>query len=129
MQELTDKVAVVTGAASGIGRGLARRFAEEGMKLVLADIEEAALLEVEKELRQAGTPVTAVKTDISRRASVFALAERAFEVFGRMHIVCNNAGCLAGSARSGKSPSKTGNGSWRSICTACCTGCRPLCHA
>ena len=82
MQDFADKVAVITGAASGIGQGLARRFAQEGMKLVLADIEEAALLEVEKELRQAGTPVTAVKTDVSRRESVFALADRAFEAFG-----------------------------------------------
>lgn len=96
MQEFTDKVAVITGAASGIGQGLARRFAQEGMKLVLADIEEAALLEVEKELRLAGTPVRAVKTDVSRRESVFALAERAFEAFGKVHIVCNNAGVSGG---------------------------------
>jgi NAD(P)-dependent dehydrogenase (short-subunit alcohol dehydrogenase family) len=66
------------------------------MKLVLADIEEAALLEVEKELRLAGTPVRAVKTDVSRRESVFALADRAFEAFGKVHIVCNNAGVSGG---------------------------------
>ena len=96
MQEFAHKVAVITGAASGIGRGLARRFAQEGMKLVLADIEEAALLEVEKELRLAGTPVRAVKTDVSRRESVFALADRAFEAFGKVHIVCNNAGVSGG---------------------------------
>ncbi len=96
MQDFADKVAVITGAASGIGQGLARRFAQEGMKLVLADIEEAALLEVEKELRQAGTPVTAVKTDVSHRESVFALADRAFEAFGQVHLVCNNAGVSGG---------------------------------
>ena len=96
MQDLTDRVAVITGAASGIGQGLARRFAREGMKLVLADIEEAALLEVEKELRLGGTPVLAVKTDVSRKASVFALADRAFDAFGRVHIVCNNAGVSGG---------------------------------
>ena len=96
MQDLADRVAVITGAASGIGQGLARRFAREGMKLVLADIEEAALLEVEKELRLGGTSVLAVKTDVSRKASVFALADRAFEAFGRVHIVCNNAGVSGG---------------------------------
>ena len=96
MQEFVNKVAVITGAASGIGEGLARRFAREGMKLVLADIEEAALLEVEKELRLSGTPVVAVKTDVSRKASVFGLADRAFEAFGRVHIVCNNAGVSGG---------------------------------
>lgn len=96
MQDLADRVAVITGAASGIGQGLARRFAREGMKLVLADIEEAALLEVEKELRLGGTPVLAVKTDVSRKASVFALADRAFDAFGRVHIVCNNAGVSGG---------------------------------
>lgn len=96
MQDLADRVAVITGAASGIGQSLARRFAREGMKLVLADIEEAALLEVEKELRLGGTPVLAVKTDVSRKASVFALADRAFAAFGRVHIVCNNAGVSGG---------------------------------
>lgn len=96
MQDLADRVAVITGAASGIGQSLARRFAREGMKLVLADIEEAALLEVEKELRLGGTPVLAVKTDVSRKASVFALADRAFDAFGRVHIVCNNAGVSGG---------------------------------
>ena len=96
MQDLADRVAVITGAASGIGQGLARRFAREGMKLVLADIEEAALLEVEKELRLGGTPVLAVKTDVSRKASVFALADRAFDAFDRVHIVCNNAGVSGG---------------------------------
>lgn len=96
MQDLADRVAVITGAASGIGQGLARRFAREGMKLVLADIEEAALLEVEKELRLGGTSVLAVKTDVSRKASVFTLADRAFDAFGRVHIVCNNAGVSGG---------------------------------
>lgn len=96
MQEFVDKVAVITGAASGIGEALARRFAREGMKLVLADIEEAALLEVEKELRKAGNQVLAVQTDVSRKASVFALADQAFDAFGNVHVVCNNAGVSGG---------------------------------
>ncbi len=96
MQEFVNKVAVITGAASGIGEGLARRFAEEGMQLVLADIEEAALLEVEKELRKAGSQVLAVQTDVSQQASVFALADQAFAAFGNVHVVCNNAGVSGG---------------------------------
>lgn len=96
MKDLHDKVAVVTGAASGIGEALARQFARQGMKLVLADIEEAALLEVEKELRKADTPVVAVKTDVSRKASVFRLADEAFNAFGNVHVVCNNAGVSGG---------------------------------
>lgn len=96
MQELANKVAVITGAASGIGAGLARRFAQEGMRLVLADIEEAALLEVEKELRLAGAQVVAVATDVSKRECVFALADRAFDACGNVHVVCNNAGVSGG---------------------------------
>ena len=129
MQDLTGRVAVITGAASGIGQALARRFAREDMKLVLADIEEAALLEVEKELRLGGTPVLAVKTDVSRKASVFALADRAFDAFGRVHIVCNNAGVSGGLGHIWDIPTRTGSGSWRSMCTACCTASKPSCRA
>jgi NAD(P)-dependent dehydrogenase (short-subunit alcohol dehydrogenase family) len=92
MKEFRDRVAVVTGAASGIGRGLADRFASEGMKVVLADVEEPALAEVERELSQAGAKVLALRTDVSKAEEVEALAARAFETFGAVHIVCNNAG-------------------------------------
>ena len=92
MKEFRDRVAVVTGGASGIGRALAERFAAEGMKVVLADVEEAALATAEREMTEAGAKVLAVRTDVSKAEEVDALAERAFRSFGAVHIVCNNAG-------------------------------------
>jgi NAD(P)-dependent dehydrogenase (short-subunit alcohol dehydrogenase family) len=94
MQEFAGRVAVVTGAGSGIGRALARQFAAAGMKLVLADIEPAPLEAVREELRTAGTPAIAQTVDVSRAADIDALAERAFSEFGAVHILCNNAGVL-----------------------------------
>jgi NAD(P)-dependent dehydrogenase (short-subunit alcohol dehydrogenase family) len=96
MQELANRVAVITGAASGIGRGIAQQLAREGMKLVLADFEERPLAEAEQALRAAGAHTLAVVTDVSRRDSVFALADRAFATFGAVHILCNNAGVSGG---------------------------------
>jgi len=95
MRELRDRVAVVTGAASGIGRALAERFAAEGMKVVLADVEEAALAAAEQELAGRGATTLAVATDVSDAASVDALARRSVEAFGAVHVVCNNAGVFA----------------------------------
>jgi NAD(P)-dependent dehydrogenase (short-subunit alcohol dehydrogenase family) len=92
MQDVQGKVAVVTGAASGIGRGLATVFAREGMKLVLADVEEPALHAAEAELQAAGADVLAVRTDVSDRAAVEALAEAAYARHGKVHVLCNNAG-------------------------------------
>jgi NAD(P)-dependent dehydrogenase (short-subunit alcohol dehydrogenase family) len=96
MQELTARVAVVTGAASGIGRGLAGRFAAEGMKVVLADVEERALSTAEAELSATGAEVLAVVTDVSSRAAVDALAAATAERFGGVHVLCNNAGVSGG---------------------------------
>ncbi len=96
MRELADRVAVVTGAASGIGRALARRFAAEGMKLVLADVERPALEKVAAELAASGARVVAVPTDVSKPEQVEALARRALEAFGAVHVVCNNAGVFTG---------------------------------
>jgi NAD(P)-dependent dehydrogenase (short-subunit alcohol dehydrogenase family) len=97
MRHLAGKVAVVTGAASGIGRALVDRFARAGMKLVLADVEETALAAAAGELAAAGAEVLAVPTDVSRAEDVDALARRTYEHFGAAHVLCNNAGvALAG---------------------------------
>ena len=92
MREFKDKVAVITGGASGLGLAMARRFAREGMKLVLGDIEEEPLRRVEQEFRRSGVPVLAIRTDVSRGHDVERLAEKTLATFGAVHIVCNNAG-------------------------------------
>ncbi len=89
-------VAVVTGAASGIGRALAKRLGAEGMRIVVADVELAALEGVSHELATAGVKTLAVRTDVTSPDSVAALAERTYEAFGAAHVVCNNAGVFAG---------------------------------
>ncbi len=96
MQEFQDKVAVVTGAASGIGRALAGRCAQAGMKVVLADVDAAALQQAEHELRDQGATVLAVQTDVSRFEQVQALADRTIASFGAVHLLFNNAGVGAG---------------------------------
>jgi NAD(P)-dependent dehydrogenase (short-subunit alcohol dehydrogenase family) len=98
MQELKDRVAVITGGASGIGLAMAKRFAREGMKLALADIEEDALRRVEQEFRKAGIPVLAIRTDVSRGHDMERLAEKTLATFGAVHVVCNNAGVAPGGA-------------------------------
>jgi NAD(P)-dependent dehydrogenase (short-subunit alcohol dehydrogenase family) len=92
VDEFEGKVAVVTGGASGIGFAMAQRFAAEGMRIVLADIEETALEGATKQLVDTGAEVLAVPTDVSVPSSVEALAAAARERFGTFHVVCNNAG-------------------------------------
>ncbi len=87
-----DRVAVVTGAASGIGFGLAERFAAEGMRVVMADVEEPALREAAGRLSGQGGKVLAVPTDVSDAAGVDALRDEAVRAFGAVHVLCNNAG-------------------------------------
>jgi NAD(P)-dependent dehydrogenase (short-subunit alcohol dehydrogenase family) len=96
MKDFQDKVAVVTGAASGIGRALAGKSAALGMKVVLADVEESALKQAEEELKANGAQVLAVRTDVSQAAEVESLAERAFAGYGAVHLLFNNAGVSAG---------------------------------
>lgn len=96
MEELRDKVAVITGGASGIGRAMAERFGAEGMRLVLADLEEAALATTVAELAGAGATVIGVPADVSALADVEALRDRALDAFGAVHVVCNNAGVAGG---------------------------------
>jgi len=98
MQVLTGKVAVITGAASGVGRALARRLAREDVKLVLADIEVAALDGAVRELAGGGAHAIGHPTDVARADAVEALAERAFSAFGRVDLVFNNAGVGGGGA-------------------------------
>lgn len=96
MREFHDKVAVVTGAASGIGRAIAARAAREGMRVVLADIEADALERAAAELRAAGADVLAVPTDVASAEAVAALAERAIATYGAAHLLVNNAGVVSG---------------------------------
>jgi NAD(P)-dependent dehydrogenase (short-subunit alcohol dehydrogenase family) len=87
-----DRVAVVTGAASGIGLALAERFAAEGMKVVMADIEAAALATAADGLRRKGAAVLATRVDVSRAENVDRLARETYDAFGAAHVLCNNAG-------------------------------------
>ena len=96
MKEFKGKVAVITGGASGIGRGIAERGVREGMKVVLADIDEANLSKAEIELRALGGTVLGVKTDVSKRSDVELLARQALDAFGQVHLLFNNAGVGAG---------------------------------
>lgn len=96
MREFEGKVAVVTGGASGIGRAMADRFAEAGMKVVLADVEEDALDAAVVEMRQAEHDVLGVVCDVSTEAAIQNLADRTIEEYGGVHILCNNAGVVVG---------------------------------
>ena len=95
VKALDGRVAVVTGAASGIGRAMAARFLDAGMRVVMADVETTALEKAAGELG-GGPNALAVTTDVTSQDSVDALAERALEAYGAVHVVCNNAGVFAG---------------------------------
>jgi NAD(P)-dependent dehydrogenase (short-subunit alcohol dehydrogenase family) len=87
---------VITGAASGIGRGIAERCVSEGMKVVLSDIDDANLARAETELKALGGTVLGVKTDVSKRTDMEALARQTLDAFGQVHLLVNNAGIGAG---------------------------------
>jgi NAD(P)-dependent dehydrogenase (short-subunit alcohol dehydrogenase family) len=92
MQRLEGRVAVVTGAASGIGLALAERFATEGMKVVMADVEAAALETAAPRVRAKASAVLALRVDVARPEDVERLATETYAAFGAAHVVCNNAG-------------------------------------
>src|SRR5215213_7097561 len=98
MQDVKDRVAVVTGAASGIGLATAQRLAAERMHLVLADIEADALAAAEAAIKATGVEVLAVPTDVASPDAVDRLADAAFATFGRVHVLFNNAGVAATAA-------------------------------
>jgi len=96
VEEFNDRVAVITGAASGIGRAIAERCIQEGMKVVLADVEAGALARTEQTLNGRGVNVLAVRTDVSKADDVEILAMKALNAFGGVHLLFNNAGVGAG---------------------------------
>ena len=98
MEDLAGKVAVVTGGASGIGRGMCRRLAAAGLDVAVADIDADGALAVATELRGCGVRALAVAVDVTDRESVRELADRTFEQLGAVHVVCNNAGVIVGGA-------------------------------
>lgn len=96
MKNLADRVAWITGAASGIGLALAHRLASERMKLVLVDVEEAPLREAEAALAQSGVETLALRVDVGNGDEMTAAARRALETFGVVHLIVNNAGVGGG---------------------------------
>jgi NAD(P)-dependent dehydrogenase (short-subunit alcohol dehydrogenase family) len=98
VKHFQGKVAVITGAASGIGRAIAERCVRFGMRVVLADRDQAALSETAARLTAQGATALAVTTDVMRRSDVEDLARRAFDAFGQVHLLFNNAGVAAGGA-------------------------------
>ena len=96
MKDFQGKTAVVTGAASGIGRALSLDFARRGMKVVAADIEQGPLEAVQGEIEAEGAECLPVRTDVTKLDSVQAMADAAFDRFGSVHVLCNNAGVSSG---------------------------------
>ena len=95
MDSFKDKVAVVTGGGSGIGRALVLALAQAGARVVIADLDQPAMDGVAREVRAQGTEALTVRTDVTDLGQVQALADLAFKTFGGVHVLCNNAGVAA----------------------------------
>ncbi len=108
MRELAGRVAVVTGGGSGIGWGICRRLAQEGMQLAVADVDLPAAEKACAELRERGARALPVHTDVSQRRSLEALLETVLRELGDVHVVCNNAGVYTGG-----DPLANSEGDWR----------------
>jgi NAD(P)-dependent dehydrogenase (short-subunit alcohol dehydrogenase family) len=104
VRELAGATAVITGGGSGIGRGIAHALADEGVQIVVADIEADAAASVADELRDRGVRTLAVRSDVADAASLQALAERAYAEFRQVQILCNNAGVFMSAPLAGTSP-------------------------
>jgi NAD(P)-dependent dehydrogenase (short-subunit alcohol dehydrogenase family) len=96
LTELDGKVAVVTGGGGGLGRAMGERFAQEGMKVVLADVQPGVLEATVAELQDRGLDVRGVVTDVASWESVTALHDETIDSYGRVHVLCNNAGIGVG---------------------------------
>ncbi|MEP6871163.1 MAG: SDR family NAD(P)-dependent oxidoreductase [Anaerolineaceae bacterium] len=112
MKDFRGKVAVVTGAASGMGLAFAHKFAEEGMGVVLADIESEPLAMAEAALKEKGGEVLAVRANVMTEDDVNRLADAAFSRFGDVHILCNNAGVAASAATLRSRPWESSLADW-----------------
>jgi NAD(P)-dependent dehydrogenase (short-subunit alcohol dehydrogenase family) len=96
MKDVKGKVAFITGGASGMGLGMARAFAAAGMKVMISDIEAAAAQRAADELTAKGFAAACVQTDVGNFESVQAAAKKTIETFGKVHVLCNNAGVAVG---------------------------------
>ena len=117
MGQLQDKVAIVTGGGSGIGKGIARAFAEEGCAVVLAGRTASRLEAAAEELRQAGAEIVALPTDVSDEAQVVALFGRTMDRFGRLDLLVNSAGAFDGGPIE-----ELSREAWNRVIGACLTG-------
>jgi len=111
MQDFKDKVAVVTGAASGLGRAIAERCSAEQMRVVLADSDADALAQTEQALASTGVAVLAVQTDVTQAANLEALAQKTLDAYGAVHLLVNNAGVIL-SKPTWDTRQPIGNGCW-----------------
>ncbi len=96
MENVEGKVAFITGGASGMGLGMARAFGDAGMKLMLADVDQERLAQAEEEFKNKGVDVGTIICDVTHRDQVFAAADETVKRFGKVHVLCNNAGINVG---------------------------------
>ena len=117
--DFTGKVALVTGAAAGMGLATAQAFASAGAAVVLADVSEAAVRAEAEKLTTAGHRVLAIRCDVSDDADVAAMVNRTVAEFGRLDAAFNNAGAWPGSRPSPTAAARSGTVSSGSICAGC----------